>query len=158
MAGNRATEHPRSCQRGNRAQKNTPEPILRSKTPFVRPGGSILKISSCVEFSQEMGVFDLVHARGTALVETSKRQMAIVFTNQQAWTEATKGRQNRPRQDQSLDQASTTASLIICQLLTLRALDTCLCFQMHVFACPRPCGDLCPPWLRPTRVGTWVGT
>ena len=34
-----ATEHPRSCRRSNRAQKNTPEPMLRSKGPVVRPGG-----------------------------------------------------------------------------------------------------------------------
>ena len=31
--------------------KNTPEPILRSKRPVVRPGGSILRILSCMEFS-----------------------------------------------------------------------------------------------------------
>ena len=50
MARNRATEHPRSCRRSNRGQNNTPEPILRSKRPVVRPGGSILKMLSCLEF------------------------------------------------------------------------------------------------------------
>ena len=31
------------------ALKNTPEPILRSKRPVVRPGGAILEILSCIE-------------------------------------------------------------------------------------------------------------
>ena len=51
MDGNRATEHPRSCRRSNRAQKHTPEPILRSTRLVVRPGGSSLRILSCMEFS-----------------------------------------------------------------------------------------------------------
>ena len=44
MARNRAPEHPRSCRRAYLGQKNTPEPIPRSKRPVVGPAGPIWSI------------------------------------------------------------------------------------------------------------------
>merc|ERR1712194_739547 len=59
MAGNQAREHPRSCRRSNRAQTNTPEPMLRSRRVVVRPGGSILKLFSCREFLPYIAFFSV---------------------------------------------------------------------------------------------------